>query len=604
MLAPNRPVAASPDVTNWVNRTLQRMLTEYSERNQMILGLRRQRFMRQKLNLPEAYQQFLGQGVRVPISYKLVETVVGAVAGEGNPDFLVSSPDRDVQQRATAWCKLIFEEQLAPIYYAYWDGLLADGLVAIKTQRRPWTDFPKQNPGEEDEPYNRRAEEYLREKPPVPWTSRIVDAACFIPPRSEWGGGVAAEIGLRPTEDVFKALGLKPSGTWGKMIYSSDVPTPRDMISLRSGPMTQVEELWTEKELYVRVAGNVYVYENDLGRLPYEWTSGSSIAFSDPTLQALSVLYPLQYLEPWVQQTLSGLIGNQQLASVPNLFIEHPVVGGQAGAGEPLQSDIPQGQQIDLPPGATARYEGAPIDQGSVALFNVMVQLAKDFTMSPTPTFAGTRTPGIVLSQAIERTTAVLKPRVEAAKRTWARQQKFYFDILDRIVKVPVVVSGMVFEERSGRSAIAEVALAPRDIRKIRQVYCNIKYQTTQDKIAWNTHSVLMQQSKVWSMERARRETGISDPEQEGQIIDLEDFLQNPVIKQYIMEQGLSGHPPLEALKDLVLQGQQELAAGGQANGAASAPTGPDGGRIDNMPRGPGGTGNGTMPTPVPAGMI
>jgi len=603
----DRTLPRRPDAKTrlWVERTMNQNIADGYERNRLILGLRRQRMMRLKPHAPEAFQDYLGQGVRVPISFRLVETVVGAVAGGGAPNFYASSPDAELAQRAAAWCRLMFQAQhrvgQRSLYYSYWDGLIADGLVALKTTRRPWTDFPTRTADETDSQYNTRAEEFIRATPPVPFRTRVVDPATFYPPRSEWGGGYCQESGLRPSDEVFRQLGLQPTPSGNVIVTRSiDQPTPLLMPGLRMGPRVQVDELWTEDDLFVRVHGSIWQYPNEIGKLPYLWTSGSALSFSDPTLQALSVLYPLQYLEPWVNQFLSTLVGNASAAATSIMLETSTVTGTPSGAGETEISDIPFGRRVALAPGTDAKFISPPIDAQSVALFNTMVQMAERFTLSPIPQFAGTRTPGVVLAAVAERITSVLKPRIDQGQGTWADLMKLYTYMVKDIVKAPVSVSGLIFEERGGRSRVADTVLTPRDVPKISDVMVEIKFRTVQDQIAWDTHNVLMMQAQVWSKERAMRESGVEDTNAEANRISLEQLLQNPTIQMYIQQQSLQGQPPLEALQELAQAAQQH--GGGGAGGSAAAEmllggggeqhaTLP-GGRNAGEPRAPGGTGN------------
>ncbi len=475
---------ASAATTTWVNRTLQGMISEGFNRRDMILGLRKQRFLRLKPKPPEAYQEYLGDGGRVPITFRLGETVVGAVAGTEKARFFASSPDIELQQRATAWAQLQLDVQervsQAALYYRYWDSLINDGMAALKTQRSPWTDFPDKLEEETDEAYNARVESFLQAVPPVPYRTRVVDPATFYPPRSEWGRVYAAEIGLRPTEETLRILGLQSTSRGNlRIVNPIDEPTPIHMHGLRMGPRIQVEELWTETDLFVRVHGSVFQYENEMGRLPYEWTSGAAIAFSDPTLQALSVHYPLQYLEPWINQMLSTLVAQGQHTSTPTPITTHQATGTAPSQAETTITDFQAGRHHDLPPGADFKWEVAPLDAGAINLFNAMVQLAERFTLSPIPQFAGTRTPGVVLSAVAERVMSVLKPRVDMARTTWSNQMKSYLYLVRDVVKAPVSVSGLVFEEKTGRSSMATTTIRPSEVKKISDIATEIKFQTS-----------------------------------------------------------------------------------------------------------------------------
>lgn len=592
---------ASNKTRQWVDATLMQLRNEGAERNRMILGLRKQRFLRLKPKPPEAYQEYLGQGVRVPVSFRLGETVVGAVAGgQDNINFTVSSPDSVLAQRATGWSNLQIATQerwsQAGLYFRYWDSLINDGMAALKTQRRPWTDFPQKEEDEDDEAYNKRVESFLRLRPPIPYRSRVVDPATFFPSHSEWGKAYAAEIGLRPTNETLQTLGLRPTRTGFTIVDPAlmpDEPTPLDMPGIRMGPRIEVAELWTETHLYVRIHGSVFEYENEFGRLPYEWTSGATIGFSDPTLQALSVHYPIQYLEPWLNQFLSTLVGQGSLTATPTPVITHEAVGTAAGLGELQVSDMEAGRLHDLPPGSDINWKQAPLDATSITLLNTMVDMAQRFTLSPIPEFAGTRTPGVVLSAVAERVMSVLTPKISMAKTTWSEQQKFYYRLVRETIKAPVSVSGMVFDE-GGRGKKAETVLTPADVPKLSDVLTEIRFQTVQDKIAWNTHSVMMVQAGMWDLEHGMRETGVRDTEGERQRAMLDRLRQSEPIQQYLMQRAMAGQPPLEALQELGQAAQQQtgVSAGGALAGLLGSggqnpttPTGPEGGRAPGQPR-------------------
>ncbi len=604
-----RAKRASARTKQWVEQKLNVLRSEGAERNSMILGLRKQRFLRLKPRPPEAYQDYMGQGVRVPVSFRLGETVVGAVAGgQDNINFIATSPDNILSQRATTWSNLQIPTQerwsQAGLYFRYWDSLINDGMAAIKTQRRPWTDFPKKEEAEEDEAYNRRVEAFLRNRPPIPYRTRVVDPATFFPSHSEWGKAYCAEMGLRPTEDVLQTLGLRPTRSGFTILDPQDMPdepTPLDMPGIRMGPRIQVDELWTETNLYVRIHGSVFEYDNEFGRLPYEWTSGSTIAFSDPTLQALSVHYPIQYLEPWINQFLSTLIAQAGVTATPTPVITHEAIGTASGLGETQISELEAGRLHDLPPGSDFEWKNAPLDATSITLLNTMVEMAQRFTLSPIPEFAGTRTPGVVLSAVAERVMSVLAPKISMAKTTWSEQQKFYYRLVRDVIRAPVSVSGIVFDE-GGRGKKSETVLTPADIPKLSDCLTEIRFQTVQDKIAWNTHAVMMVQAGMWDLEHGMRESGVRDTEHERQQVLLDRLRQSEPIQQYLMQRAIAGQPPLEALQELSNAAQQQAGIGagsalqellGSGGPQATTPTGAEGGRIAGQARAAGGVGQG-----------
>ncbi|MEM3169964.1 MAG: hypothetical protein QW838_04250 [Candidatus Nitrosotenuis sp.] len=573
---------------------IRRVHADYQQYRELIVGARRQRFLRLKPRPLEAYQEFIGDGVRVPISFRLVETAIGTVAGQP-PRFQVVSPDQELARRAAKWIGFVMQAQgrfsQKGFYWKFWDSLLGDGVAYFKTIRTPWTDAPLRAEGETDAQFLERFKETLRTRRFLPFRTRVVDPATVFPPRHEWGGGPYLESGLRSTQQTLHALGLRPVGERLDrfVVVSPNDPAPINMSTLARFPTVYVDELWTNESLLVRIAGQVWEYENELGRVPYIMTPGSALAFSDPTLAALPVSFPLFYLEPWVNQFLSTLVGKGTLASASTPVISRELAPGTAAsAGETTKTDFQAGKLHDLPPGARMDVIELGLDQGSVNLLNVMIQLAERFTLSPVPQFAGTRTPGVVISAVAERVAAVLTPRLEQARESLADLAKLWLELARDLVRLPVVVSGFTMDERSGRSRASEVALAPREINKISDVLVELKFQTIQDRIAWDMHNIAMKQAGLWSEERAMRESGVDDPEGEQRDLFIERLLQHPAIQLYVAQKGMEGQAPLQALSELLAQapgGAPDLA------GLASEEAGrAQGGRVPGEPRLPGGT--------------
>ncbi len=593
-----KPKLVTGDAKKWVDNLIETRTSEGRPRMEMIHGMRRQRFMRLKNRPPEAYQQYVGEGVKVPITYRLIETVLGAVGGGGAPTWFFSSPDPELARRGARWAALAIQSQervsQAGMYWRYWDSLAADGMACIKTQRFPWTDFPRQAENESDAVYGKRTGDFLKQMPEVPWRSRAVDCATFFPPLYEWGPNWIVESAMRSSWQALGELGLRPGGSGNLRFAGDDEPINVDMMSTRVPPQMRVDEVWTDDTLFVRIMGRVYEYANDLGQIPYVWTNGSTIPFADPTLQALSVAFPLQYIEPWVNQQLSVLVGAANAASTPTPVTTHQLIPGAPpdAAAQVTITDWQGGRHYDLPAGTDLKFVAPPLDINAINLLNNMVEIAERFTLSASPSFAGSRTAGTVIAAVAERTFAVLKPRVEMAERTWGDLMKSYLHLVRNVVKAPVVVSGLVFEERTGRKRMAETALSPRDVPKISDVIAEIKFQTTQDRIAWDAHNVMMTRSGIWTKERARRESGVEDPQQEALDVSLEQLMESPQVQIYIMMRAMEGVEPLESLQELFADAGGEgalqkanFAEGASQNGNVRA--GP--GRLEGEPRNPGG---------------
>ncbi len=586
----------SPNVTAWVRQVVSRARTDYSERNDLMLGIRRQRFLRAKVKPPQPYQAFLGDGVKVPISQRLVQTVVGAVAGEERPRWHVISPDPELSTRVEKWLALSekAQERLTQpgLYWKFWDSLAGDGIAVLKTSRRPWSEYPKRASGETAADFNAKVRGFFDSIPPLPWRTRVVDPMTFFPPRSEWGQAICIEQGLRPAAKVMEALGMRHNAAGGlNPVADSDEPVPEKMSALQSSmaPYIAVTEIWVgDDDLFVDVMGQVWHFHNDLHRIPYNWAFASAIAFNDPTLQGQSVAFPLIYLEPWVNHVLSTLVGFSQLQSTPTPYTTQQ--GGPTGT-ETKITDFKAGQFHEFGAGIQPGVWDMGQPTTSIEVLNTMTALAERFTISPVPSFAGTRTAGTVMSQVAERTLSILRPLVDQAQVAWSNQGKMWVELVRDVVKSPVIVSGLSFEESKGRRKAAQTAILPSEVSRISDVVAEIRFRTTTDRISWDTHNVMMQQSGVWSMKRTRLESDVDDPDAEERQRTIELLMQSPAVIAFVQQRGLQDQPPLAALQQFIAS-----AAGGDAGGEEEGGVGRPPGATTGVPRAPGGTREATAP--------
>lgn len=588
----SKPV--SNELKTWAQSEVRKARAEYHLRDQTMIGLRRQRFMRLKPNPPEAYQRIMGEGVRVPMSYRLIQTVVGAVAGSDRVKFHTVTPDPELQNRGNKWFNLQISAQermtQPALYWRWWDSMVSDGMAVLKTQRNPWTEYPKRT-DETAAEYNSRVRDFFSSGPPVPWKTRVVDPATFYPGRPEWGHRYIIEHGLRSAADTFRTLGVQMSPTGTLIPIAKDEPVSWPMTGLYTKPLVEVSEIWSPDEMLVIVGvggEQVFRFENELGRIPYVWAFANAVAFADPTLMGTGAAFPLMYIEPWVNQALSQMVGYSTMQAVPTPFTVQENVPGTVLSDTQI-TDFKTGKLHQFGPGIKPGFFELPPARESIDLLNVMVQLAERFTLSPVPQFAGTRTPGVVIASVAERVMSILRPMVDQAQVAWSEQMKLYVHLIKDVVKAPVYISGLTFEEHLGkRGQASEVAVAPKDIRKITDVLSEIKFQTIQDKIAWNSHAVVMNKQGVWSRQRAQLESGVEDTEGEDRRIAVERLVDSPQIQLYLLQRGLEGQPPLEALQELI----QSAGGGVPSVGESEATTRLTPGRNAGEPRQPGGMGN------------
>ena len=598
----------------YVRQLVQQRKADHTTRNKLILGLRRQRFMRNKLALPKAYQALVGTNApRAPLVYRLIQTAVGAIA-KVPPEFHVvprQDSDKDVAERAQNWAKLMLNalsrSSRRPITWKVLDSLVGDGGAAVKILRRPWQDFPAMKEGEDGKKYADRVDAFAKTRPAQPFVARVVDWATFLPPTTEWGEGEIVEHGKRPTQSTLQALRLVGNTSKGLARLPDGVPYPVDQVP-KLGPTIEVSEVWNDEACFVVIENQkVLKLDNIYGKPPYVWSHGLTTSSYDPALEGVSVAFGLQYLQPWIDTMLSIMSAWSILGGTPIMWTAQDFVEGMPkDAKEMAVKEIPFGKWVDFGIGGKGGYMEPPgVGQAIVEVTNMMVQMADRVSLSPVASgFIGTRTPGLALSAAMEAATANLTPIVDNGQNLFADIIKFLFHCVKDVVRAPVYVNGLIFEEgtEGRRSRLGEAVLAPADIPKIQDCLCELEAQTLQDQIAAGTHATFMNRDGegLWTRERSMRFSGVKEPAKEEEGLLKERVLRLPEVEQYLALRAIADQPPLRMILEAAMQagqeggaeapaGRAEPPAGGPRNIGGPAPRG--GGRPSGSPKQPGGSG-------------
>jgi len=586
---------------------------DYNIRDKLIKGLRRQRFMRNKLYLPKAYQELVGKNApRAPLSYRLVQTGIGAIAKVPPKFYAVARLDSDkaVAERAQTWCSLMMpalsRATRRPLFWKMMDSLIGDGGAVVKCLRLPWSGFPVQATGEDGKVYAKRVQDFLKKKPTQPFVARVVDLATFYPPLSEWGGGEVVEHGVRPTRPTLESLRLHGSSISTLARLPDEQPYPVGQVP-GFGTTIEVSEVWNDEVCALVLGGTkVMAFENIYGRVPYEWSPGITTSSYDPALEGVSLTFGLQYLQPWIDTMLAIIAAWSILGGNPIMWTSQDPVQGMSPSKEFAVKDIPFGKWIDFGVGGKGGYMEPPgVGQAINQAVEMMVNLADRVSLSPISAgFIGTRTPGLAISAAMEAATANLTSAVDNAQILLANVMKMLWGYVRDVVKAPVYVNGLILEEGEGarRGKYNEAALGPSDIDKLQDLLCELQAQSLQDNIAAGTHAAFMSRGpdKLWSKDRARRFSGVEQPEEEWRQIVRETIRELPEVLQYIAMRAVQGQAPLQAIMEQAMAAGQEGGAEAEPGRAeGETPTGQPkniggpaprgGGRPSGSPKQPGG---------------
>src|SRR3990167_5596372 len=358
---------ASPAETRFVEASINNLRAFYDESFRMTHQLRRMRFMRMKSKAPKPFQRLIAQGIQSPMSYRLVQTVVGALAKE-RPKFSripINPKDREAAGRLQRACDPLLQDLETvvrqPLYWQFMDQLVADGRGCWKVTRDVWKGFPVQNQGEDDASYNKRVADFITTGSNHPIRARLVDSLNFLVPPEDYEPSYVIEQGKRPVLETLFRCGMMFEGE-GAGQHLVEVPTGVNFHELElprgMSPTQDVEEVWTPDYCYLRVAGHTMRFENEMGVLPYVWAFGEVSSHPDPAVHSMSVLYPYANLEPWLNTMLSTLAAWGVIGGTPILYTTRKPVAGVPSSGEMgAVQDIPLGKRVDLPPGGEIGFE-------------------------------------------------------------------------------------------------------------------------------------------------------------------------------------------------------------------------------------------------------
>lgn len=570
---------------NLVDSTIQQLNATYLESERKIHQLRKLRFMKTQTRAPKPFQRVVGGGIRSPLSYRLVQTVVGMICKE-RPHFKRiprNSSDRAgasaLQMSADPMLQDLERIARRPLYYQAVDALVADGRSIIKCYRDAWHGFPDQIEGEDDPGYNRRVAEFVMSGAQHPLRQRQVDALNFKTPLTDYDPPYVMEAGKRATLAVAKAYGLN-FGINNK-IETMPEGTAFHTLELPSGipPTIDVEELWMDDCVYVRIAGKVFKADNDLGFKPYVWGSGETSSHPDPSLNSLSILYPFAGIEPWLNTMLTVLASWGVIGGTPILFTSRKIPPGAGGVPDvqPTLSDIPLGKRIDLGMGGEIGFVQPPPVGREVLEF---IQFLVDFLdRAGLPQLAygsiGTRTPGTAFQGALEQAIAKVNPITSSAENMMAEVVKMQWRIIEQLGQ-PMYVTGIGMSPGilGKRKSLSRYVIKPSDIGGYYDLHAKIRVGNTQDVISRGMHAAFMRSHKLWSRDRAMEYADVDDPFDEYKTIMRDTMEESPVIQEIMIAEALKQEPEIMArAQNLQDQGVPIMEMLGMAQGASDEPT-------------------------------
>lgn len=617
--------SVTPVEKTWVEETIKDQTRVYREAKDNMLLLRKQRALRLTGKTPRAFQSLLGKGVRVPMSWALVQTVTGMIA-KNDPKFRRiprGERDKEASQRIQnlAWPLIQTYSKLAreDLFYQLVDQLAGDGRAVVKLRRSVMEGYPVREQGQSDKEYNRKVEDYL-ENARSDSALRItrIDPMTFMPSRETYDTSSVVESGKRPIKQVMRRLGLKFGVNNSLEPVTIGDTLPDLLVPSGMSPNEFYDEVWTPDEVYIRIGNqDVMKAENEFGFIPYRWRYGQTTSIPDPMLEGTSVVFPFAGIEPWLNTLMSVVVAWSVLGGTP--ILQNISASNQETPGTDLaMADLPLGKMVK--PAAGRRLEFVvppPVGREVIEAIQLLLSIyEKAGITSMARGFIGTRTAGTAYDSALEQAGAMFTPLVRGV-------EGILEDIVELTLRgtekigIPMWITGYALEPQKGssRKELAAFRLTPKDIGGYYDIHCELKLSNLQDTISRGMHAAMMKAHGLWSEDTAVEFSGRDDPEAE-RLAKLKDKIRNsPLFQEQVLRPAMTQDPQMAqvveeaeaqgvTLIDLLMQGT--AAARGTTQGSTGASSEEDtyggapqprggraprgGGRVAGAAKRPGGT--------------
>lgn len=608
----------------------------YQERDIVMHRLRRLRLMRHKPYIPKGYARQLGgeNAVKIPITYRLVQTAVNAIA-KGLPTVYVEPfnaadrPKADELGRAANLLLQAWENQSrVPLLYSLYYNLFGDGLGCIKMQAGTWANFPLPQDGMDNDKYLEAVEEY-KAMNPLPFSIRTVDPLTFYPPLDEYGRGVRIESGWRNTAEVLKSLRLIPDRNASSLSFTripDDAPYPELEFPPGLPPTMRVDELWDDHSCAISIQGaDVWVFESEYPD-PYTYGFAEPTGVRDPSNVGMSVVYPLYYIAPWIDTTV-GVMTAWSLFATPTPYTTQDPIPGLRSTQETKVEMYNPGKMYHFPPGKKPGIlSPPPVGDSVLGFLNFLIEAADKGGLPALVSGGGigSRLPALTFQAAFEAATDRLRPGRDSAERIVSGTIQKAFEIIG-MNDIGVKVNGWEYEwadPDNRRRQWAEIR--PEEARRKRPISTTLQIDSTQDLIAKGTHAQFMVSAQLWDLAQAMKFSGVKDVTKTKEAIASDTAWRAalPVLAQLVLQsdpdfqayqaQAMAGATGVEGapeettqLGTQTAQGRQMESVGIQRGGAAEGAmvTEPDiGGHGVDYPGQPAGTGRNRAGVPAGRG--
>lgn len=574
---------------------VERLKSEWAERNAMIEEMRELRFMLHGIDAPEAVQP---EKVRMPKADEIVGAMVGVLTTD---PFSITVPPASEKAASQEQSSLMETWAMAALHQLemqadtdvvakFVETLIADGHGCMRMLHAPqlWKGAPRRKrkkgkPQETDEEYNERTEDWKRgQSLPIVWT--WCDPLTIYPLWGEFGLEAVLE---EDTRDVL---------TLDTRHWDEGAPELGELSKAHRGTGgVKFQQLWTRDKLVYAVEGKIVrSTTHRYGTPPYAYATGLGAATSDPKYKGYSVYWVIRHLIPYLDRLLSQKGTYIRMRSWPSIvFKSTGSIITDDGTPVLRNVKIAPGESINLYPDEEISF----LDwKGTGPDADEMIQLvmASIDRVGVSSVMQGQSMgdSGYAINQLIAAARMRYKPIVAHAERALQQQVRRLFDIVEFQIKQPVHVYD--HGEKGGW-----LTLAPDDLKGYRQVKVRLNPLMPTDTYARSSQALNEVRGGLRSRSGAMEMIGIEQPDEEMRKIRVDRWMNRPEIDS-VMTQEAAKRLGLElAQGDLSMGGLQKAYPGlpGALQGELSSAlqgAAPPGRSVEELgmrpaPQGPGG---------------
>lgn len=547
------------ELSAFIAELKERLMAEWSERNDYIEEMRSIRFMERPVEVPSHIESEI---VRTPIAYQTVEHVVGALTAD--PPMIKFPPPSEsmadlerssrLEKAISAALSEIARQQADEPEERFIESLIADGHGCMRILYAPqyWAGMPKRNRkgGETAEEYNKRVEQWKRgRRIPIHWA--WCDPLTVYPLFGEMGLEAVMEVDRRdPISLNWRAFNQ------GYDALSIRSPELRHLTRYEGYGTVEFTQVWLPGRL-VYLVGDLIVHDSKVAyeEPPYIYSYGVATNSLERDKRGLSILHGMRYLHDYMDRLLS-----QKATGIRIYYWPTPVVklsnrampGGELG--QPREIEVVPGKPVTLWEGEEIGFLTWPVsgpdDEQMTSLVYNMLQRAGLSDAFYGEANAGSS--GYLISQLIATARLRFKPIVTHAERAMEQLIQRLMDIVEYQIKSPIYVYHSSTNKEAGW-----LKLDPKDMNGYRNVIVKINMVLPTDEYARSSRAINEMQAGLRSRASAMEMIGIEQPDEMMREIDVDNVIKRPEIQAVLAE---------EALKRLGLKMEQDK---GSVNAAA-----------------------------------